>query len=322
MLVAIVLLLSLVSFILVIEYGQKRSLSSWLIEKMFDYRKYKLSKKVDDYQGIETQRRRNIPYRLDNPESLVGFSTQEYDIDGMQVFIINDQKDENQPLIFYLYGSVYLRRPEKLHFNTIKHLIQLTNAKLVFPNFERAPYATYKDVYPKLVKAYKQFSLSGKANKVSVVGDSSGGGMALAFAQYIRDHQSAPQPKQLILLSPWLDVSLANQDYKTFEASEAYLDAGRLKDIGELWAGSKEEILSPYVSPLYGSYHDLPKIISFVGTREIFYPDIINLHKRLTREACENQLIVADKMIHAYAIFPIREAKAARKKIADFILSD
>src|SRR3712207_9330257 len=42
---------------------------------------------------------------------------------------------------------------------SIKHLIRLTNAKLVFPNFEKAPYATYKEVYPKLAKAYKDFCL-------------------------------------------------------------------------------------------------------------------------------------------------------------------
>lgn len=42
----IVILLILAIAVLVIEYGQKRSFSSWLLEKMFDYRKYKLSKRL------------------------------------------------------------------------------------------------------------------------------------------------------------------------------------------------------------------------------------------------------------------------------------
>ncbi|NGL83295.1 alpha/beta hydrolase [Streptococcus equi subsp. ruminatorum] len=316
----IVVLLILAIAVLAIEYGQKRSFSSWLLEKMFDYRKYKLSKKADNYEGIETQRRRRIPYHLDNPEAVLGIPTTEHTIDGMQVFVINDQDSQDQPVIYYLYGSVYLRRPETFHFKTIKHLIRLTNAKLVFPNFEKAPYATYKEVYPKLAKAYKDFCLSSGAAKVSIIGDSSGGGMALALAQYLRDTQMAPPPKQLILLSPWLDVSFANQDYKHFEAVEAYLDARRLRDIGELWAGSLEEMQSPYVSPLYGDYHDLPKIVTFVGTKEIFYPDIMTLHERLTEQGHFNQLIIAEQMIHAYAIFPIREARQAQRQIAELVL--
>lgn len=72
----IVILLILAIAVLVIEYGQKRSFSSWLLEKMFDYRKYKLSKKADDYEGIETQRRRRIPYHLIIQRRYWGFPPQ------------------------------------------------------------------------------------------------------------------------------------------------------------------------------------------------------------------------------------------------------
>ncbi|KGR72744.1 esterase [Streptococcus phocae subsp. salmonis] len=321
MFISVILFLILVmGGVVFIECYQKRSVSSWLIEKLFDLRRYKLSKKPDNYQGIKTQRQRQIAYHLDNPETLVGFPTQEYDVDGMQVFVINDQKTQDQPIIFYLYGSVYLRRPEKFHFKTIKQLITLTDAKLVFPNFQKAPYVTYQEVYPKLAKAYKRYALATKGNQTSFIGDSSGGGMVLALAQYLRDHKEAPQPSQIITLSPWLDVSLANSDYQELEPVEAYLDARRLKDIGELWAGGKESMTHPYVSPLYGDYRGLPKIISFAGTREIFLPDIKRFHETLTQQEVPNQLIIEDNMIHAYVIFPIREARKALRQIAAFVL--
>lgn len=321
MFIIVILLFLILVGIALIEWGQKRSLSSWFIEKLFDYRKYKLAKKPDDYQGIETQRQRKVPYHLENPQAFIGYETKEEIIDDMQVFIVNDQGDANQEVIYYLYGSVYLRRPEKLHFKTLKYLIQLTNAKVVFPNFHKAPNATYKEVYPKLVEAYMRFCLPNGAERVNFVGDSSGGGMALALAQYLRDHLAGPQPKQVIMLSPWLDVSFANQDYKKWESVEAYLDARRLRDIGELWAGSKEEMQSPYVSPLYGNYQGLPKMTTFVGTKEIFYPDILTLHDRLSEANVANELIIAPQMIHAYAIFPIREAQKAQKRMAELIKS-
>jgi acetyl esterase/lipase len=39
------------------------------------------------------------------------------------------------------------------------------------------------------------------------MGDSSGGGMALALAQKARD-AGLQQPRDLVLLSPWLDVTM------------------------------------------------------------------------------------------------------------------
>lgn len=106
--IAVVIFFGVILGILIVEYGQKRSFSSWLVEKMFAYRKYKLSKKVDNYKGVETQRNRNIPYHLDNPEEIVGFSTQEYDVNGMQVFIINDQKQVISLLfIIFMAVSIY-----------------------------------------------------------------------------------------------------------------------------------------------------------------------------------------------------------------------
>src|SRR3712207_8513782 len=103
----IVVLLALAIAVLAIEYGQKRSFSSWLLEKMFDYRKYKLSKKADNYEGIETQRRRRIPYHLDNPEAALGIPTTVNTIDGMLVFLVNDQGSHDTPVIFYIFGSYY-----------------------------------------------------------------------------------------------------------------------------------------------------------------------------------------------------------------------
>ncbi|HEP4872648.1 TPA: alpha/beta hydrolase, partial [Streptococcus pyogenes] len=41
--IAVVIFFGVILGILIVEYGQKRSFSSWLVEKMFAYRKYKLS---------------------------------------------------------------------------------------------------------------------------------------------------------------------------------------------------------------------------------------------------------------------------------------
>src|SRR3712207_7656426 len=46
---------------------------------------------------------------------------------------------------------------------------------------------------------------------VTLAGDSAGGGLALGLAQTLRD-QGLPQPRRLLLVSPWLDLTLGNPD--------------------------------------------------------------------------------------------------------------
>jgi len=44
------------------------------------------------------------------------------------------------------------------------------------------------------------------------MGDSAGGGLALAFAQKLLDENAAIQPIKSILFSPWLDLSMQNTE--------------------------------------------------------------------------------------------------------------
>lgn len=54
------------------------------------------------------------------------------------------------------------------------------------------------------------------------MGDSAGGGFALALAQKIRD-ENDPQPGQIILLSPWLDITLTNPNINDIDGIDPFL---------------------------------------------------------------------------------------------------
>lgn len=54
-----------------------------------------------------------------------------------------------------------------------------------------------------------------------LMGDSAGGGFVLALAQFMKQEE-VPQPSQLILLSPWLDLSLSNPNIKEIDPSDFF----------------------------------------------------------------------------------------------------
>lgn len=54
------------------------------------------------------------------------------------------------------------------------------------------------------------------------MGDSAGGGLSLAMCQYAGE-KNIEQPHKLILISPWLDISLENEKLMKCKKMTLYL---------------------------------------------------------------------------------------------------
>lgn len=118
------------------------------------------------------------------------------------------------------------------------------------------------------------------------------------------------EPKNLIVMSPWVDVSMSGGPYEEYEQVDPMLGVAGLREMGKVWADDKSS-KDPLVSPIFGNNVGLPNMLIFVGTHEIFYPDISKFYKKLKSASVQAQLIVGNKMDHVYPIYPIPEAKEA-----------
>lgn len=258
-----------------------------------------------------------MPY--ENPQKIVGRTVAESTIDGMQVFTWNDKQDKNQKNILYFHGGAYTSQPNTFHFSALNNIAEKLDAKALLPIYPKVPRFTYKDAYPKLDKLYRNILEKTASNEnLTIIGDSSGGGLALGFAMYARDKHLA-QPKDIILLSPWLDINTNNREIVKYEAQDPILSPWALNKLGTLWAGSAEDTKNPYISPIFGAFSGLGKISIFVGTHEIFLPDNEKLHKLLTAKGIKHNYFVAEKMQHVYAIKPIPEGKMAQNRMVEII---
>lgn len=237
----------------------------------------------------------------------------------MQVFIWNDKMDKNQKNIFYIHGGAYIHQPTSFHFKSISYIAEKTDAKVIFPIYPKAPRYNYKESFEKVEKLYRDIlTQTSSSNNITIMGDSAGGGFSLGFSMYARDI-GLPQPKNIILLSPWLDVNTDNPDIAKYESLDPMLSQFVLNTSGKVWAGGKENMNNPYVSPIFGDFNKLGKISIFVGTHEIFYPDNEKMHNLLEEQSIEHNYYVGDKMNHVYVVFPIPEAKEAQDKIIEII---
>jgi acetyl esterase/lipase len=258
--------------------------------------------------------------RVPNVQSV---SVSELLINDMQTIILNNKRDPEQEVIFFLHGGAYLAQPVPPHFNTALDIIDQTDAKVVMPIYPKSPVYNYKDAYPKLMEAYRQVLLhTSSSENISFMGDSAGGGLAAGLSSLLA-HKKLPQPRQLILISPWLDASSENPDIKEFEESDTLLPKQEyFRETGLLWAGGEENIYHPLVSPLYSTYlKELPPTYVIAGGDEMLYPDILRFEAAMSEAGGKIKLFEKDNMVHDYAIFNTPEGQEARDLISQLILS-
>ena len=138
------------------------------------------------------------------------------------------------------------------------------------------------------------------------MGDSAGGGLSLGFAIYLKE-LSLPQPKELVLFSPWVDIATDNPEIASYEPFDPILKQSGIHEVAKFWAG--EDLKQPLVSPLFGDLSGLGRISIYIGTHDILYPDNRLLHEKLLKEGINHRYIERKKMNHVYVGLPIKEAR-------------
>lgn len=241
--------------------------------------------------------------------------TRYVDSKGGRIFYANESSNSNISII-YIHGGSYYADFTSFHWSFLKKIIRRTNAKIIAPAYRLVPFGTYKDAFDFIVTVYIDYIKKHPNDKIILMGDSAGGGLAIAIALYMKMHEIFLLD-ELILISPWVDVSMNNPEIKDYVDKDPFLGVESLKASVKPWLGDLSE-RDWRVSPIYGDLSGLHNITIFVGTREIFYPDIVKLYKKLDIDG-NNELIIGKDMNHAYPIIPIPESREALNIISKII---
>ena len=153
--------------------------------------------------------------------------------------------------------------------------------------------------------------------KFILMGESAGGGLSLALTEYFKE-EGIRQPDELVLICPWVDTSMDNEEIKEYESVDPFLSAPSLRICAKRWAGDLD-VHDWRISPIFGEVSGIRNVTLFTGTREILYPDAIRFFHLLDADP-SNELIVGEQINHVYPLFPIKEVKPAVDKIIQVVM--
>lgn len=292
-----------------IQYG--RTIMATIAEKVLASNKVIDSKVPATFQKLTDAGEAPITVKTSDFD----LKAEQKDFEGMPVLYVNGGAAYDH-VIFYIHGGYYVYQMGNEQTTLMNRLTRQTNSLAVIPMYPLAPFHTAESGHELMLKLYEQVCSENPDKKIILMGDSAGGGYSLALAENLAQ-RDLEQPDELILLSPWVDVTMSNPDIAEYTDADPMLTVTMGKMSGEAWAGSLSTD-NWLVSPIYGDLLQLKNVSIFVGTRELFYPDDTLLYEKL-KDNPRVKLYVGQGQNHVYPVYPTLEGRMATETIAKIV---
>jgi acetyl esterase/lipase len=209
-----------------------------------------------------------------------------------------------------------------LYRDFIWRLAAAARAQVFIIDFRLAPEHPFPAALEDAVKAYRALVAEGAdPRQMAVVGESSGGGLALALLLKLRDEGSR-LPAAAVALSPWTDLALTGPSLRLNADADAMIRSEEAPRLARYYLAGTDP-RTPYASPLYGDPTGLPPTLIQVGSDEVLLDDSVRMAERMRAAGCQVELEIWPRMPHAWHLWArlVPEARAAIERIGAFVQS-
>lgn len=225
-------------------------------------------------------------------------------VNYLSVEILNQTLNEASKLIFYLHGGAFVSGSPRTHRHLALRLAKEAEAAALVIDYRLAPEFSYPAALEDCLMIYSWLLEKGfQPERIALVGDSAGGGLAVALTQRLIK-EGYPKPACLCLFSPWVDLSCSSAAYWERSHRDPMITHSLALERARWYAGSKD-LTEPEISPLFGHFKGFPPMLIFVGSEEVLYDEAVLLTKKASQAGVKVTLIEWRGMFHVWPyLFP------------------
>ena len=227
--------------------------------------------------------------------------------------------NSNDKAILYFHGGMYLIGSAKSHRMHVIKFVERTGLDAFVFDYRLAPEHPFPAALDDAVSAYRHLLSKGyQPENIVFAGDSAGGGLLLATLLAIKQSGN-PLPAAAAALSPWTDLTLSGDSYRT--NLHSCVSPPRSAEISASLYTNGHNAADPLVSPLFGDLKGLPPLHLSVGNAEILLDDSRRFAKKAQQAGVNVHLLVGEGMCHCFPAFgPLMpESDAAIGEITLFL---
>jgi len=222
--------------------------------------------------------------------------------------------------LVFLHGGGFAQPISAGHWQFASRLVRTVELQVVVPLYALAPQGTARTVVSFTQQLLSDICSEQGPGTVSLAGDSAGAGLALASAL---SGDLAGQLRQVLLLSPWVDLTMSNPAIVALAPYDVILNPDELNVWARTWAADLP-LDDPCVSPLHGDLRGLPPVHIVTGGRDALMPDALRLHHKLQAAGNDGSLLYAPDANHVVGLLGsvVPEGRRAWQRIAHLLQAD
>jgi epsilon-lactone hydrolase len=223
--------------------------------------------------------------------------------------------DENR-VVIYLHGGMFVLGSIDGYKAMISHFAVAFSTKILFIEYSLAPEKPFPNAPNDILKVYQKFIQKYPDVKITVMGDSAGGGLAATLVKMISD-EKLPMPSGVVLISPWIYLTGNTESYETRKKLDPMLTKEKLQEYAGFYAGNKWS----EADPGQFSFNRFPPLTILVGTNEILHDDSKLFFEKIKQLQPDTQMKEYENQIHGWPLIDIHSdaSKAALTSIEKFI---
>ena len=247
---------------------------------------------------------------------------------GERVLVYQQHEMPAKGAVLYLFGGGMITGPDRLDFSLSERIMEKTGKDVWFVFY---PLCTgdrnIGETYEVCFETYRMMTKTYEANRIGVLGFSSGAGLALGIFLHNNSlGKPLPMPGRIIAVSPG---GLPDRDRTKSKEIREKLEALGRKDIlidpayfdtaREIVSG-KEDLPEYMFDGTCGDFSDFPKTYFYYGENESLYAYAEYFAKAMDKQHAPYEMIVGAGMCHCYPLLRFfREGREAQDQIIELL---
>jgi acetyl esterase/lipase len=229
-------------------------------------------------------------------------------------------QQQSTQLIFHIHGGVFFLGSLKTHRAFLSQIAARTQMQVLHVDYPLSPEHPFPEAVDTLFEVYLNLLNQGiQAKDIILSGDSCGANLAVALAIKIRQAQRE-QVSGLILLSPFLDLTLTSESLRFNQKHDALLSIEALETGIAYYLPKEVDRGDPRVSPVFEDLTGLPPTLIQVGSKEILMDDGKRFQQQAQAAGVDVEFKIYTGMWHNFQMFStwFEEAQQALADLATF----
>ena len=225
------------------------------------------------------------------------------DLDGVPgEWSIAPGSDASRVLLF-LHGGGYCSGSIQSHRRMVTEAGRAAGARTVAIGYRLAPEHPFPAAFDDALVAWRFLRRQGiAAARITIGGDSAGGGLTVALINHLRASGDG-EPACAWLVSPWADLTMSGSTMVSKDSADPLIHKPYLEELARAYVPATMERKDPRVSPLFADLTGFPPVLVQVGSDETLLDDAVRFAAAAGAADVAVTLEIWPHMIHAWPLW-------------------